>query len=160
MKLSSRIEQLRRQKLANQPRQPKPQPVHRERPRWTRKHWLWAGLWLLLAFGGAWAVLELAVWNKLPPELVGTWQVREGPMAGGSFHFSRFGTVQIHVTTQGKSNTLHGRVAVEGKTLRITSQNARSQQDETRDSVIQELTANTLVLELESGEVLKMARRP
>jgi hypothetical protein len=116
-------------------------------------------VWLLLAGGGSWAALELFVWNKLPPELVGTWRVKEGPMAGGAFHFSRYGTLEIHVNNQGRADALKGRVAVEDKTLLITSHNPRSQQDETRKSAIQELTASTLILELESGEVLKMARQ-
>jgi hypothetical protein len=158
MKLSTRIEQIKRQKDAKRPKRPTPRPGRRGGRKWTWKHGALAALWLLLATGGAWAALELFVWNKLPPELVGKWQVQAGPMAGGAFHFSRYGTLEIHVNSKGKANVLKGRVAVEDKTLQITSHNPRSQQDETRQSIIRELTANTLLLELESGEVLKMTR--
>jgi hypothetical protein len=159
MKLSAQIEHLKRQKIARKPKQPLPRPARREGRKWTRRHWALAALWLLLAAGGAWAALEFVVWNKLPPELVGKWQVKEGPMAGGAFYFSRFGTLEIHGNNQGRTYTLKARVAVADKTLLTTTQNPRSQQDETRQSVIRELTASTLILELESGEVLKMARQ-
>jgi hypothetical protein len=159
MKLSTRLEKLKRQKQTHQPKRPQPKPVRREGRKWTRWHWGLLALWLLLAAGGTWAVMELVVWNKLPPELVGRWQVKEGPMAGGAFHFFRYGTLEILGVNQGRYYTLKGRVAVEGKNLLTTTQNPRSQQDETRKSVIQELTANTLILELESGEVLKLARQ-
>jgi uncharacterized protein (TIGR03066 family) len=159
MKLSTRIEQFKRQKDAKRPKPPKPRPVRRAGRPWTWRHWGLLALWLFLAAGGAWAALELVVWNRLPPELVGKWQVKEGPMAGGAFYFSRSGTLEIHGNNQGRYYTLKGRVALEGKNLLTTTQNPRSQQDETRTSVIQELTANSLILELESGEVLKMVRQ-
>jgi len=73
--------------------------------------------------------------------------------------FLRYGTLEIHGDNQGRPYTLNARVAVEDKTLLTTTRNPRSQQDETRKSVIRELTASTLILELESGEVLKMARQ-
>ena len=66
MKLSTRLEQIKRQKQVSRPPQPKPRPVRPAARKWTRKHWALAGLWLLLAAGGAWAALELVVWNKLP----------------------------------------------------------------------------------------------
>jgi hypothetical protein len=159
MKLSTRLEQIKRQKQAKQPRPTRPQPVRRAWPKVTRRQWALAALWLLLLGGGAWAALEFVVWNKLPPELVGRWQVREGPMAGGVFDFSSRGNLEIHVLNQGRLTPLSkARVAVNDKTLLTTTYNPRSQQEETKQSAIRELTANSLILELESGEVLKMTR--
>jgi hypothetical protein len=79
-------------------------------------------------------------------------------MAGGTFTFTRDGILAIHAEDKGKDYTVHARVAVEGKTLRMTTRDPVSRQEQTRTSTVQELTATSLVLELENGQVLRMAR--
>jgi hypothetical protein len=126
--------------------------------RWTRWHWAWLAVGLLLAGSSTLAVFEFFIWNKVPPELVGTWDVEEGPLSGGTFAFSRNGNLQMHFKKQGKDIALRGRVAVEDRTLFTTTQNALAGHEETTTSVIRELTARSLIIELDSGDVLKMGR--
>src|SRR5262249_45425627 len=95
-----------------------------------------------------WVVVERFFLNSLPPELLGTWEVKEGPMHGGTFAFSRNGTLEIHADNRGTAYTLKARVAVEGKTLLTTTDNPQLRQEETGKSIIRELTANSLILDL------------
>jgi hypothetical protein len=69
-------------------KQGKPGPL--QGGKFTRWHWAVLGLGLLLAAGGTWAALEFFVWNKLPPALVGKWEVQGGPMSGGTFLAVRY----------------------------------------------------------------------
>jgi hypothetical protein len=120
--------------------------------------WVWLAFIVIVAGGGTLAVFELFVWNKVPPELVGAWDVEGGPLAGGTFDFSRNGNLLMRFKKQGQQITLKGRVAVEDKTLYTTTHNAQTGHDETTQSVIRELTARSLIIELDSGDVIKMGR--
>lgn len=156
MKQHSRLAKLKQQKQ-RKPATPGPHP-QRGRAGWPR--WVWVALALLvLAGAGTWAVLEFVVWNKVPPELVGTWEVQGGPMSGGTFAFSRDGTLKIRHRGQETDSAMNARVAVEDKTLLTTTKHPQTGQEDTRRSTIRELTAQSLVIELEKGEVLKMVRR-
>jgi hypothetical protein len=115
-------------------------------------------LCLLLAAGGAWAVFELVVWNRLPAELVGMWVVEGGSQDGATFEFSRSGALEAHLDNKGMERILKAGVAVKDRTLFVTTQNPHTLQDETRSCLIRELTARTLILEFEKGEVFHMAR--
>lgn len=140
-----------------QPQSP-PRSLPQARP--GRSRWVWVILCgLILAGGGTWAALEFFLWNKIPPALVGKWEVSGGPMSGGTFDFSRNGTLEIRQRTGGSFVTLKARAAVTGKTLATTTHNPQTRGEETHWSTIQELTADSLILELEKGEVLKLVRR-
>jgi hypothetical protein len=52
--------------------------------------------------------------------------------------------------------TLKSRAVVDGKTLLTTAYNPQTFREETHASTILELTAGTLVLELENGDVLRL----
>src|SRR5262249_13444916 len=88
MKLSARLTALKKQKQSK-PRQ----AGSGQRPggRFSRWGLAWLALGLMAAGAGTLAALELFVWNKVPPALVGTWEVEEGPQYGGTFAFSRTG---------------------------------------------------------------------
>src|SRR5258708_7271342 len=77
-----------------QPKRPPPIPKAGAVPE-GRSPWRWAvlGLCLFLTAGGTWAVMELVVWNKLPPQLVGKWAVQGGEQDGATFDFFRNGTM-------------------------------------------------------------------
>jgi len=153
MKLSSRLAKLMRDKA--KPTEGKP-PAQENGRKFKLWHWALGALCLLVTGGGTWAVLKVFVWNKVPPELVGTWEVKDGPMKGGTFNFFPNGTLEIR-SVQGPF--IRARVAVDGKKLSTTTKNPSTLRDETRTSIIQDLTENSLVLELERGDVLKMVRR-
>jgi uncharacterized protein (TIGR03066 family) len=153
MKRSSRLAKLKQRK------QSEPRSGHHKNGKSGLPRWAWVGLFLLLAGGGTLAVSYFLIWNKLPPELVGKWEVQGGPLSGGTFEFSRDGTLKMRHLSQGKDVALDGRVTVEGKALLLTTQNPQTRVEKTHRSMIQELTATTLILELEKGDVLKMVRR-
>jgi hypothetical protein len=126
--------------------------------KFTHWHWAMLGLGLLLAGGGTWAALEFFVWNKLPPALVGKWEVQGGPLSGGTFQFFRNGTLETRLKKDKTYFKLRASAAVEGKTLLTTTQDPQTAREQTRKSTIRELTADSLAIELEDGAVLKMAR--
>ena len=152
MKLASQLARLKVERA----RAAAPKPAPHKKNNAVRRNWVALGLCLLFAVGGTWAVLEIFIWHKLPPALVGAWEVQGGPMQGGSFEFLSNGTLTIR-SNQGPDMKAH--VAVDGKTLLTTTQNPITSRDETRRSAIQELTATSLVLQLERGDVLKMTRK-
>jgi hypothetical protein len=154
MKLSSKLARLKLQKAKETASVPS-----EARTKGAVRNWIALIVCLLFAAGGTWAVLEIFVWHKLPPALVGAWEVQGGPMQGGTFEFLGDGTLTIR-TNHGPD--VKARAAVDGKTLATTitaAQNPGMLRDETRKSTIRELTPNSLVLELERGDVLKMARK-
>jgi uncharacterized protein (TIGR03066 family) len=113
---------------------------------------------LVVAGSGTWALCEFVIFNNLPPELVGKWVVEGGEQDGATFDFSRAGFVEAHMNNKGREVVLKGKAAVENKKLLITTQNPNTRQDETRVSTIRELTATSLIVEFETGEVFRMAR--
>jgi hypothetical protein len=156
MKLSSRLEVLKRQQQTRH----RARGFVRTQPG-KRRSWRWAmvAACLVLAGVGTWAVLENFVWTKIPPALVGQWEVTGGPMSGGTFSFSRNGSLAIQGIDQGSTYAINSRTVVVGKTLLMTSQDPNSGQEQTRKCTIQELTVTSLVLELEGGQVLRLVRK-
>jgi uncharacterized protein (TIGR03066 family) len=153
MKRSSRLAKLK------QRNQSEPRSGHQKNGKSGLPRWALLALGPLLVGGGTLAVFHFFIWNKVPPELVGKWEVQGGPLSGGTFEFSRDGTLKMRHMSQGKDVALDGRVTVEGKALLITTQNPQTRVEKTQRSMIQELTATSLILELEKGDVLKMVRR-
>ena len=152
MSSSSRIAALKKRK-------PTPaQPGEQKTGKFGLPRWAWIALGLLLAAGGTLAVFEFFIWNKVPPALVGKWEVQGGPMSGGTFQFFRNGTLETRHKKDQTYSMLRASVAVEGKTLLTTTQDTRTGREQTRKSAIRELTANSLAIELEDGAVLKMVR--
>jgi len=149
MSLSSRLAALKKRK-------PSPaKPSNQKAGKFGLPSWAWSVLGLLLVGGGTLAVFEFFIWNKVPAALVGTWDVKAGSLSGGTFEFSRDGTLRMkHQRADAK-----WRVAVEGKTILMTTQSAHTGAEATQRGIIHELTPTSLVLELDKGEVLKMVRR-
>jgi len=157
MKLSSRIAKLKQQKPM---KQTKPRAAPEKSVRVARHHWVLLGICLILAVGGTGAVLYWFVWNKVPAELVGRWEVAGGPMQGGTFEFYRNGTLDVKTNKPGTEDlTIHGRVSLQGKTLLTTTRSPDGRREDTSQSIIRELTPDSLVLELERGDVLKLVRK-
>jgi hypothetical protein len=145
-------------KQRKQATQKQSKPGRPQRGKFTRWHGAVLGLGLLLAGGGTWAALEFFVWNKLPPALVGKWEVQGGPLFSGTFQFFRNGTLETRLKKDKTYFTLRASVAVEDKTLLTTTQDLQTGREQTRKSTIRELTAHSLAIELEDGAVLKMVR--
>jgi uncharacterized protein (TIGR03066 family) len=120
--------------------------------------WVFLALCLLLTFGGTWAVFELVVWNKVPPELVGKWVVTEGPDEGGTIDFYRGGTMIAKVNLDGKLGVIDAKVQVEGKKIIATLTNKFTGEQGTRIQTIKVLDSKRLVLEDERGMQIKLER--
>ncbi len=120
--------------------------------------WILVGLFPVLAGLGILTVFEFTLWNKIPPALVGLWEVEEGPQKDGTFEFFRNGTMEVHLQDKKKEVTHKTQVRVRDRTLVMTKKDFFTREEKTNESLIRELTADTLILELEKGDVLKMVR--
>ena len=120
--------------------------------------WVLLGLGLALAGVGTLAALEFTFWNRVPPALVGLWEIQEGPQKDSTFEFFRNGTMEVHLQNKKKEVTHKTQVTVRDRTLVMTTKNPLTREETKNESLIRELTAETLILELEKGDVLKMVR--
>jgi hypothetical protein len=133
-------------------------PAAQKAEKSTPRRWAVPALCLILAAAGTVAVCELVVWNRLPAELVGMWVVEGGSQDGATFEFSRSGALEAHLDNKGMERIMKATVAVKDRTLYVTTQNPHTLQNETRSCLIRELTARSLIVEFEKGEVFHMAR--
>jgi hypothetical protein len=120
--------------------------------------WLLLGLFLGLAGVGALAILEFTIWNEVPPALVGLWEIQEGPQQDSTFEFFRNGTLEVHLQEKKKDVPYKTQVHMRGRTLVEIKKDPFTREQKTSESLIRELTADTLILETEKGDVLKMVR--
>jgi hypothetical protein len=154
MSLSFRLGQARRQKRQEQ----KGARADGNRAGSGARTWIMLGLCLMLAGIGTLAVFEFFIWNKIPPQLVGLWEIQEGPQKDSTFEFFRNGTMEVHLTGNKKEDAHKTQVTVRDRTLVETKKSLFTREEKTNKSLIRELTANTLILEPEKGEVLKLVR--
>lgn len=153
MKLSAKIAALKKRKQAK--------PVVRRPKAGVFTPWFWAWLALALAVAGAGtlAVYEFFIWNKVPPALVGKWQVEEGAQVGGTFEFYRNGNLIIQLKNQKQDYPpIKGLCGGGCKTLLTTMPNPLTLGEQSQTIAIRQLTAKSLILEFENGDVLKMVR--
>ena len=105
---------------------------------------------------------EFVVWNKIPPELAGLWEVEDGPLKRSTFEFFRNGDFEqtLKVNSKGMKRDVarKTRVALKDKTLLMITKDTQTRKETTAEANIRELTADTLILELEQGDVLRLVR--
>jgi len=154
MKLSAKLAKLRQRKRASASGKPSEAPSSAL----AASTWVLIALALLLACVGTLTALEFFVWNKIPPGLVGVWEFSDGPQKHGTFEFSRNGTMELRTYNKKKPLTTKALVTVRDKTLFITEKALLTREETTTEGIIRELTADTLILELQKGEVLRMVR--
>jgi uncharacterized protein (TIGR03066 family) len=116
-----------------------------------------AALCLLVA-GGTWAVLEFVVWNTIPSELVGKWEVSGGPQDGATFDFYRGGKLVGRLNEGGMLRVLDATVRVEDDKIYSTTRHPKTGQELTTVQTIRSLTARELVVEDEKGNRMNMRR--
>ena len=143
-----------RNRIMRQESAPGRRPVDIKR----RKSRLWIILVTLLAAGATWAVFEFVVWNRLPTELVGTWEVQGGPQDGAVFEFSRSGNMVAKINDGGNLGMIHSTIQVEGKKMVSTSKQPSTGAVHTSAMLIQKLTARELVIEDDQGKIWEMKR--
>ena len=154
MSLSSKLQRLKRERASKRAEY----LPDRKNALFSSSTWLLLGLSLALAGVGALTILEFTVWNKLPPALVGLWEIQEGPQKDGTFEFFRNGTMEVRLQDKKKEVVHKTQVTVRDRTLVMTKKGPFTREEKTNESLIRELTADTLILELEKGDVLKMVR--
>jgi len=139
---------------------PRPNPVPLARTGAPKKRWALLGLCLLLAGGVTWAVMEFVVWNRLPSELVGVWEVVQGPpeFKEAEFQFYRSGKMVGHFNDNGMDRPIHADVRIEGDKLYFTSRHPRTGEEDVRVQTIRKLTDVEFVVADESGAIMKLAR--
>src|SRR5262245_2591279 len=95
------------------------------------RSWAMLGIALVLATGGAWALMEFVVWNRLPSDLVGRWEVIEGPpeYREAVFEFQRSGKMIGHVNDHERLGVIHAEVRVEGDKIYSTTRHPRTGQE-------------------------------
>ncbi|HMF16209.1 MAG TPA: hypothetical protein VKE98_03340 [Gemmataceae bacterium] len=153
MKLSDKLQILKHKKT---PDGTGPQPQCARNPIATST-WVLVGLILILGGVGTLFVFEFFVWTRVPPALVGVWEINEGPPKGTTFDFDRNGDMEL-IPNFGNGKSRKARVIVRDKTL-VMSEPDRTGKELKIEYTIRELTADTLILELENGDVLKMVRQ-
>jgi uncharacterized protein (TIGR03066 family) len=154
MNLSSRLEKLKQKRAAHHEAST---PGSLSMPL-APSTMILVALALVLAGLSALAVYESFVWTKVPPELVGLWEIDEGPRKRGTFEFAREGTMEVHLTSNKKHVSHKTRVAVKDRTMTFAAQGFLAPENSPSECTIRELTADTLVLELERGDVLELVR--
>jgi len=157
MKLMKRLAELKKQAgnkagaLSQSSRVTEPFPFRR---------WAFLGLLLLLAGAGTWAVFEFVIWNKVPAELVGKWEITEGPKeyAEASFRFFRNGYMEGRVNVGEHLNIIKSTIRVRGKNIIVTSKHPKTGEETVQVQKIRILTESDLVVEDGNGNLLKMKR--
>ncbi len=138
------------------------QLVPAARPRSSPMRWVVLGVGLLLAAGATWAIMEFVVWNKLPRELVGTWEVTQGPpeFKEAVFEFQRSGKMIGRLNDNGNLRIMDADVRVEGDKIHFTTRHPQTGEEHVSVQVIRKLGDRELEVDDERGKVIKMTRIP
>ena len=124
------------------------------------KRRLWVFLLLCLA-GSTLAsfVVFKYIAPTIPHELIGTWQVADGPLKGATLEFRWYGTaIATSMDKQGKKEITDSSVKVDGKTIVLTSADRTTGKEETVVQTILKLTKDELVIRDEDRKVYTMTR--
>jgi len=122
-------------------------------------------VWLILlaCLAGAAVVsfiLFRFVFPPVPADLVGNWQVTEGPLRGATLEIHANGTAVASVDKQGKKLVSRSTVKVEENRLFLTTQDSKTGEQETVVQTILNLSDNELVIRDEDKLVYRMRRKP
>jgi uncharacterized protein (TIGR03066 family) len=128
----------------------------------SRLRWVLLGVGLLLATGATWAVMEFVVWNRLPSDLVGKWEVVQGPpeYQDAVFEFYRSGKMVGRLNDNGNLRIMNAEVRVDENKLFITTRHPRTSEEHVSVQSIRKISDRELVVADERGGVTKMVRLP
>ena len=144
---------------AGKQRMPQPGPVTRPSSGFGRKALLVIPL-LLLAVGGTWAFFEFVVWNRLPSELVGRWEVTQGPREykDAVFEFYRSGKMIGYLNENDKVGLIKAEIRIDGDKIYSTTRHQQTGQERTTVQTIRTLTSREFVVEDAKGIRTHMRR--
>ncbi|SRR5260370_39561195 len=112
---------------------------------------------LLVSFAGSYLVFKFLV-GSIPSELVGTWQVTDGPLKGGTLEFRSNGTAVAILERGGKKEMDDFEVKVEEKKIIMTTRDKITGKEDAVTQTILKLTQNELVIRDEGRQMYKMIR--
>jgi uncharacterized protein (TIGR03066 family) len=124
--------------------------------------WCILAVALLITAGATLAIMEYVVWNKLPSELVGRWEVVHGPdeYKEAVFEFHRSGKLIGHLNHNGNLQMMKADVRVEADKLFITTRRQSTGEVHVSVQTITKLNERHLVVMDEVGRDMKLARIP
>jgi hypothetical protein len=119
---------------------------------------LWLGLLLCLVGSGvaSYLVFKYIIVPSVPTEMVGTWQVTEGPLQGATLELHLDGTAIAVRHERGQQVTTRSLAEVKGKRLFLTTREAGT--EETVIQRILKVTPDELVIRDEDKVTYKMKR--
>jgi uncharacterized protein (TIGR03066 family) len=123
-----------------------------------RRVWLVALICLVGATVASFFVFKYLLLPGIPPELVGTWQVTDGPLRGATLEFRRNGTAVAVMYKEGKKETTNQSVRVEGTTMVLTGQDDPSGKNDIVTQTIVRLTDDELVIRDADRNTYRMKR--
>src|SRR5947209_4217818 len=91
-------------------------------------------------------VFKYLIVGGIPRELVGTWQVTQGPLRGATLEFRADGTAAAVMNRRGKKETTNSSVEVKGKTVLLTTKDETTGKEDTVTQTIVTLIDDELVL--------------
>ena len=120
--------------------------------------------WLILAgcllgsLAVSFVVFKFFILAAVPNELIGTWQVAEGPLRGATLEFRLDGAVVSTLTKMGKKEITNSSAKVDGKKLYLTTKDTETNKEDTVIQTILNLTDDELVLRDEDKRTYRMKR--
>jgi uncharacterized protein (TIGR03066 family) len=121
---------------------------------------LWVFLLLcLLGSGIVSFVIFKYIAPTIPHELIGTWEVTQGPLKGATLEFRWYGTaIATSSDKEGKKEITDSSVSVVGNKILQTTRHAITGKEDTVSQTILKLTENELVLRDEDRNTYAMTR--
>ena len=116
--------------------------------------WPWIIGLFVVAVTGTYLFVKFFVPMPLPNEVVGTWRVANGELKGSTFHFERDGSFR----TQVDGKPVEAVVRFNGTNLQFIWNNPVTGQNEVETQTIKHVDAKELVLQVPSGQSVKLVR--
>ena len=120
--------------------------------------WLILLACLLGSLGVSFVVFKFFILASVPSELVGAWQVIDGPLRGATLEFRQDGAVVATVTKMGKKEITNSSAKVDGQKLYLTTKDSETGKEDTVLQTILNLTEDELVLRDEDKRTYRMKR--
>ena len=125
-----------------------------------RRSWRWLIVLLVLVVvaGSTFALFEFVLIARVPSELVGRWQVIDGPFRSMTMEFQRDGTMTGRAAINGEERELEGSASLRGNKLTTTTTNPFTGKRDSATQTVLSLTDTEFVTVDENGTRIVMRR--
>ncbi len=138
------------------------QPIPAKQPGTGASPWRWIAILAALVGTavGSWAVMEFVVWNRLPSELVGRWEVVEGPpeYSEAVFEFFRSGALVGRLNDNGNLRIMNASVRLEDDKLYVTTRRPSTGEEHVSVQTVKTLSEREFVVADSRGKIMRMLR--